>query len=152
MQGMKLSLFNVSDPSTPTEIQSMLIGQRGTSSAALNDHRAIGIQAATDVHPLRISFGIDVYGDVGGARPTDIESATRYYDYNYSGLHGFDVRVGVDAEIISRGVLRVDTSNPFGSGYGQDRSVMLNDAVYYIRDSKVYAAHWDDLSNSSVAR
>ncbi len=152
VQGMKLSLFNVSDPTAPAEIQSMLIGQRGTSSAVLNDHRAIGIQAATDAHPLRISFGIDVYGDVGGARPTDIESATRYYDYNYSGLHGFDVRVGADAEIISRGVLRVETSNPFGSGYGQDRSVMLNNAVYYIRDSKVYAAHWDDLSNSSVAR
>ncbi|MFK8075011.1 MAG: beta-propeller domain-containing protein [Granulosicoccus sp.] len=152
VQGMKLSLFDVSDPVAPTEIQSMLIGQRGTHSASLNDHRAIGIQAATDAHPLRVSFGIDVYGDIGGARPTDIESATRYYDYNYSGLHGFDVRVGADAEIISRGVLRVDASNPFGSGYGQDRSVMLNDAVYYIRDSKVYAAHWDDLSNSSLAR
>lgn len=152
VQGLKLSLFNVSDPTNPSEEQSMFIGQRGTNSNALNDHRAITIQAATDTHPLRLSIGIDVYGDPSGERPTDTSSATRYYNYNYSGLHGFDIQVGADARIVPRGVLRVETSNPYGSGYGQDRSVMVNDAVFYIRDSKVTAAHWDDLSNPSAAR
>ena len=153
VQGVKLSLFNVSDPAAPTEVQSVLIGQRGTDSNALSDHRAITIQYATDAHPLRVSMGIDVYGEASPQRVTDAESARQYYDYNYSGLHGFEVKVGADAEIVSKGVLQVqsDDSRYYGS-YGVDRSVMVNDALFYITGSKVSAAHWDDLANPSPLR
>jgi len=30
--------------------------------------------------------------------------------------------------------------------------VMVNDSLFYIRGSSVYAARWDDLSNPSPAR
>ena len=148
--GVKLSLFDVSNPAEPTEIQSVLVGQRGTSSNALNDHRAITIQAATDAHPMRLSFGIDVHGASDAEHPSSIEEASNWYGYSFSGLHGFDIQVGADAQIIPRGVLRVDSTD--GYGYGQDRSVMVNDALFYIKDAKVYAAHWDDLANASPAR
>jgi hypothetical protein len=153
VQGVKLSLFNVSDPASPTEVQSVLIGQRGTHSNALSDHRAITIQAATDSHPLRVSFGIDVYGETSPERATDANSAFRYYDYGYSGLHGFEVNVGADAQIVSKGVLRVNPDVDFYYGpYGVDRSVMVNDALFYITGSGVSAANWDDLANPSPLR
>jgi inhibitor of cysteine peptidase len=38
--GMKLSLFDVSDVSNPQEISKYIIGERGTYSEALNDHKA----------------------------------------------------------------------------------------------------------------
>lgn len=38
--GMKLSLFDVSDVSNPTEISKYIIGERGTYSEALYDHKA----------------------------------------------------------------------------------------------------------------
>ncbi|MFH0929526.1 MAG: beta-propeller domain-containing protein [Candidatus Aenigmatarchaeota archaeon] len=38
--GMKLSLFDVSDVSNPTEVSKYIIGERGTYSEALNDHKA----------------------------------------------------------------------------------------------------------------
>jgi len=40
MMGMKLSLFDVSDVSNPTEISKYIIGERGTYSEALYDHKA----------------------------------------------------------------------------------------------------------------
>ena len=153
VQGVKLSLFNVSNPAAPTEVQSVLIGQRGTHANALSDHRAITIQPATDTHPLRVSLGIDVYGQSSPERVTDANAAFRYYDYNYSGLHGFDVKVGADAEIVSKGVLRVNPDpNYYYGSYGVDRSVMVNDALFYITGSKVSAAHWDNLANPSPQR
>ena len=39
-QGVKLALFDVSDPSHPIEIDSIAIGDRGTESLALHEHKA----------------------------------------------------------------------------------------------------------------
>jgi uncharacterized secreted protein with C-terminal beta-propeller domain len=40
-QGLKISLFDVSDPSGPRELSTYIIGDRGTESLALYDHHAI---------------------------------------------------------------------------------------------------------------
>lgn len=156
VQGVKLSLFNVSNPAEPTEVQSLVVGQRGTHSQALEDHRAITVQPATESHPLRVSIGIDVNGQTFPDVPTPAASAFTYYPWSYSGLHGFEVQVGADAGIVSRGSLVVDrassNNNPYYNFYGRDRSVMVNDSVFYIRGSSVYAAPWDDLANPTPAR
>ena len=39
--GLKISLFNVTDPKQPTETSRYLIGGPGTSSPAINDHKAV---------------------------------------------------------------------------------------------------------------
>jgi inhibitor of cysteine peptidase len=39
--GLKISLFNVTDPNNPTETSRYLIGGPGTSSPAINDHKAV---------------------------------------------------------------------------------------------------------------
>jgi uncharacterized secreted protein with C-terminal beta-propeller domain len=40
-QGLKLGLFDVSDMSNPREVGNVEIGERGTDSAVLNDHKAL---------------------------------------------------------------------------------------------------------------
>ena len=151
--GIKLSLFNVSNPGSPLEVQSLLVGQRGTDARALFDHRAITVQRATEQHPTRVSFGIDVYGQALPDSSATGQDVFRYYNWNYSGLHGFDVTTGADAGIASRGALVVESAsgNNYPS-YADDRSVMVNDSLFYIRGDKVYAAPWDDLANPTPAR
>jgi uncharacterized secreted protein with C-terminal beta-propeller domain len=39
-QGIKIALFNVTDPSNPVEVDNTIIGDRGTYSEALDDHHA----------------------------------------------------------------------------------------------------------------
>jgi len=143
-----LSLFDVRDITNPREVQSIVVGQRGTESGALYDHRAITVQAANELHPTRVAFGIDVAGDVEGVRPTG-EDAWHWYDFSYTGLHGFEIRTGADAGITRQGVMVVE--EPYNDDYWyysfDDRAVIINDATYYIQGSQVYAAHWSDLAN-----
>jgi len=101
---------------------------------------------------MRISFGIDVHGEAFPERITNSADAWNYNNYNFSGLHGFDINTGADAGIVSRGVLIVDDAHDNLGQYGQDRSVMVNDAVFYIKGSAVSAAHWDDMANPSPPR
>lgn len=157
VQGVKLSLFNISNPSQPVEVQSVLIGERGTYAQALSDHRAIAIQPATDDHPMRVSFGITVHGRRDAQKPASIEAARVYQPFSYSGLHGFDIKVGTDAGIVPRGELVVtpETGGAEPSFYHyqtDNRSVLVNDSVFYIHGGAVFAAPWDDLANPTAAR
>ncbi|MFW9832037.1 MAG: beta-propeller domain-containing protein [Candidatus Thorarchaeota archaeon] len=52
--GMKLSLFNATDPCTPEETATMIIGVRGTTSPALYDHHAVLIDPQTQLLVLPI--------------------------------------------------------------------------------------------------
>lgn len=156
VQGLKLSLFDVSNPAQPSEVQSVLVGQRGTDANALYNHRAITVQAATENHPTRVSFGINVFGRPMPDVSPSPENAGTYYNWTYSGLHGFDVTVGDGAAITPRGALIVESASNdeyrYGPRYGDDRSVMVNDSLFYIYGRDVFAAAWDDLANPSVAR
>lgn len=148
-QGVKLSLFDVSDPSAPREVQSVIVGQRGTESTALHNHHAITIQAATDQHPTRVAFGIDVAGNAMPDSQPSGDAAFDWHEWNYTGLHGFEVRTGSDAGITTTGVLQVENSaGPYSyPGAGDDRSVMVNDSVFYIHGANVWSAPWNDMAN-----
>ena len=153
VQGIKLSLFNVADANNPFEVQSLVVGERGTEAVALQNHRAITVQQATDTHPTRIAFGIDV---AGRAEPRPITEPFNGYQWNFTGLHGFEIITGDDARIEKRGVMVVNSASDQSSSrygyYGDDRSVIVGDSVYYIHGSDVYAANWSDLSNFTGPR
>ncbi|MEE9332833.1 MAG: beta-propeller domain-containing protein [Granulosicoccaceae bacterium] len=147
VQGIKLALFDVSNAAVPTEVQSLIIGQRGSQSNALDDHRAITIQAATGQHPTRVALSITVAGEVQPATRPNPEQAWEWYGTQYTGLHGFDVRTGTDAGISLAGVMKpAGNSNPWWYGFN-DRSVIYNDSVYYIRGDEVFAAPWTQMDN-----
>lgn len=156
--GIKLSLFDVSDPGDPREVDTLVVGQRGSSAEALFDHRGITVQHATDAHPTRVSFGIDVHGEAFPTErpdPNSGESLT-FHGWSYTGLHGFDVRGGDGADIESRGAMVVERFGQderlFGPGAFGDRAVMVNDAVFYVHGDRVYTATWDTLGSPSGPR
>lgn len=59
MLGMKLSLFDITDVSNPTEISKYIIGERGTTSDALYDHKAFLFDKSKNllVIPVSVSEG-----------------------------------------------------------------------------------------------
>lgn len=150
IQGIKLSLFDVTDPAAPTEVQSVLLGERGSNSVAVSNPRAITIQAANDQHPMRVSFGASIHGKAFPISSPEPANAWDYSPWSYTGLHGFDVTGGPNASITTRGALVTatnDGSQRRGGNYWNDRSVMVNDAVFYVNDNKVYSALWDSLAS-----
>lgn len=146
-QGVKLTLFDVSNPATPREVQSIEIGRRGTQATALQDHHGITVQSANADRPTRVAFGIDV-ADV----PPDVgvEGPATWYGWSRTGLHAFEIATGVNAGIAAHGdmiVERRSEAQSWGPLRYNDRSVIVGDAVYYVHGEHVYAASWNGLNN-----
>ncbi|MFH1229335.1 MAG: beta-propeller domain-containing protein, partial [Candidatus Aenigmatarchaeota archaeon] len=111
VQGMKLSLFDVSDVSNPTEVSKYIIGDSGTYSEALYDHKAflfdrdknlLVIPVSTTTYPrgpevsaqqpeywqgayvfnLDLANGFVLKGKITHENQTANKTDYYYYDYN----------------------------------------------------------------------
>lgn len=152
-QGVKLSLFDVSDLSAPSEIADVIIGKRGTHSDALIDHHAVAFLAATSDGPVdgsaaRLALPVEMHDTPQDTPLPDDEYAPEkpntYYDWTHTGLYTFRI---TDDAIESAGNLivadRTTTDNMvFFGGYGRDRSVLVEDSVHYIHAGQVWSATW----------
>lgn len=69
-QGMKVSLFNVEDPTNPTQLHTFNIGDRGTSSELLYNHKALLFSKEKNIMAFPVSIytkkspGVDSWGDL----------------------------------------------------------------------------------------
>ncbi len=147
-QGVKLSLFDISNPADPREVDAVILGKRGTESAALTDHHAFTWLPATDTRPARLALPVGLHDTVP---PTSYSYVTPdepwfYYDWTHTGLYLFDIDPSA-GEIRSRGKIVVDRRDGadadwyWRSSHG-DRSVLVNDTVHYIHDGSVWSAPW----------
>jgi uncharacterized secreted protein with C-terminal beta-propeller domain len=59
--GMKMALFDVTDPNNPQEMYSVDIGEKGTSSELLYNHKALLFSKEKDIIAFPISRTIDNY-------------------------------------------------------------------------------------------
>ena len=129
-QGVKLSLFDVSDVAHPKEVASYGIGDRGTDSYALQDHKAFlfskekGLLAIpvllAKIDPLKYPKGVD---------------AGAYGDYVFQGEYVFDV--SLDSGFTLKGtVSHTDSGDLAKSGYYWYSSSSVKRALYM--DSTLY--------------
>ncbi|MBX2883292.1 MAG: beta-propeller domain-containing protein [Granulosicoccus sp.] len=150
-QGVKLSLFDISNPASPREVNSIEIGKRGSHSGALADHHGIRVVPATDEHPTRVAISIDV-NDIPN---TYSQGPGGWYDWRETGLFGFEIQTGANAGISRQGQMIVERRSdeqPWGPTRYEDRSVLIKDAVFYIHGEQVYGANWNSMSNINGPR
>lgn len=148
-QGVKLSLFDVSDVEKPKQVAKYEIGDRGTDSYALNDHKAflfskdknllvIPVRVA-EIDPEKYPGGVEdwQYGD------TVFQGA---YVFNLDLEDGFDLKGKVthveDEE-------KYEKSGHYWYAYGQDikRSLYMDDVLYTISDSMIKMNDLDDIDD-----
>ncbi len=142
-QGVKLSLFDVSDPTQPTEINSLIYGKRGSDSEILYDHHAISYLPATETRPARFAIPIQVHTTAPAYPDFDASQPNAYYSFTNRGLYSFEA----DSNGIEQ-VGYIDSNSndelwrfsPWGV-YG-DRSLLVDDAVFYVHDSNVMGSAW----------
>ena len=61
--GMKMALFDVTDPTNPKELYATKIGDRGTFSEILHNHRALLFSKEKDIIAFPVAFqGAIIYG------------------------------------------------------------------------------------------
>ena len=141
-QGVKVSLFNVADPSNPTEINALVYGKRGSESELLTDHHAISFLPTSAFFPYRFAIPIQVNETEPDFEWFDPESPSAWYSFTNKGLYTFEV---TDQGVMETGYIEGDSTDevldfaPFFSSFG-DRSVLLDNAVFYVHEGEVIAA------------
>jgi uncharacterized secreted protein with C-terminal beta-propeller domain len=146
-QGVKISLFDVSDVENPIELAKIEIGDRGTDSQALYDHKAVLFNKERNLLVIPILVA-EINSESYAGDPPD----NAYGDYVAQGAHVF--HVSREEGIVLRGVVsHLDGSDAFlKSGYYFDselmveRSLYIEDTLYTISRGMVKINALDDLA------
>jgi inhibitor of cysteine peptidase len=137
-QGVKISLFDVSNVHNPRELAKLVIGERGSESPALDDHRAFLFSRARNLLVIPIyeeNVGIVSEGELG-----------RYYT---QGAYVFHIS---EAGIILRGMItHADGGvfkafgDPFNSDYEVQRALYIEEVLYTISNAMIKMSSLTDL-------
>lgn len=90
-QGLKIALFDVSDVSQPKELFKEVIGDRGTHSELLHDHKALLFSKEKGL----LAFPVELH-ELGSKKPLENGSFPAYGDFTYQGayIYGIDLKNG----------------------------------------------------------
>lgn len=131
---IKLELFDVSNLSQPLSIGSDVLGGRGSFSEAAYDRHAF-------------TYLPDVNGVDRFTIPADLTADDDSFRLIESGLYLYEIRDKTTPRLSS--LQRVGSAIVESEGAGgipnysaRSRAVLHDDAVYYIRDDKVYSLFW----------
>jgi hypothetical protein len=147
-QGLKLSLFDVTDPGNPIETDSMVIGKRGTSSDVLLNHKAVSYIPSIDGAPARLAIPVILHETQPTSSGFDSTIVSALYNWTHTGLYMFelDVTGGIGTAVTLKGKVISEASD--GIYYnnrwntGDNRSVILNDSVHFVYEGQVWSGVW----------
>jgi inhibitor of cysteine peptidase len=132
--GLKLSLFQVFDNGTSTQVSTYLIGDRGTDSPVLTDHLAFTFDSTRNIMVIPV-----LLAKVSGNQTYSPSSPPPYGDYVWQGVYVFNV---TESGFTLLGKV---SQYPAGQNYGDspmsnlqvDRSVLIGDYLYTISQGEV---------------
>lgn len=143
-QGIKIAIFDVSDVSNPVQMHKVVIGDRGTDSEVLQDHKALLFDKDKNLLVLPILLA-EIKGD-----KANLPDST-YGDYVFQGAYVYTVTLENGFELKGR-ITHYDSSEPFlKSGYyfdGQNsvkRSLFIDSILYTISPTKIKLNSLDTL-------
>lgn len=140
--GLKLSLFDVSDPLSPREKYNCLIGNRGSDSAALQDHKAFMYYEQKGI----FGFPASVYTSFGASASDPYSGESRLAFSGYLLLKATDSGFELVATLSpaethdSYSIMRNDLDSAI------ERGIYIGDTVYTVSDSGITAYSLDTLS------
>lgn len=124
--GIKFSLFDISDKGKPKEISKYVVGDSGTWSEALNNHKAIMID------PAKENAAIDAY--IG------------YESGQKAGGQGAVVMGYENKKLTLKGILESKSSGVYGNDIPYARRILyIGDELYYVQDGRITSYHYDNL-------
>ncbi|MDH5229163.1 MAG: beta-propeller domain-containing protein [Gammaproteobacteria bacterium] len=147
-QGIKIGLFNISDKTNPTLINSVEIGKRGSNSLVAWDHHAFSILDLGDGRQ-RISIPMNVH-DGEPYLYNRLPTAATHYAWSYSGTQLLTINQNVEstagATLVNDGFLKIaqaDTGSTLRYMYLQSpRSIITDNQIYFVNNSDLWSAEW----------
>jgi uncharacterized secreted protein with C-terminal beta-propeller domain len=138
-QGLKVSLFDVRDLENPTEISKLIIGDRGTDSPVLRDHKAFLLDMGRGLLIMPVLVAKIDPSDYSNGVP-----ANAYGEYVWQGAYVLSVSADDGIEVLGR-ITHLDDGEILKSGYyfeskhSVKRALYINDVLYTLSEGLVKA-------------
>jgi uncharacterized secreted protein with C-terminal beta-propeller domain len=150
-QGVKISLFDVSDVTNPKELAKHEIGDRGTDSPVLRNHKAFLFSKSRNLLVLPV-----LVAEINQEKYVGEIQSNAYGEFVYQGAFVFNI--SRETGIMLRGTItHIEDSQEFlKSGYWFDssssieRSMYIENVLYTISKYKIKMSSLDDLSEIGV--
>jgi uncharacterized secreted protein with C-terminal beta-propeller domain len=138
-QGLKLSLFDVSNPRSPTDMSDFTVGDRGTNSPALTDQKAVLFDRTLNLLVLPL--------EVVGQIPQSL-SSTGYSGPIFQGAYVFQVTLqnGIALRGSITHILNGELPGYINSAYYVSRSLYIGSVLYTISTAMIKMNSLTDLS------
>jgi hypothetical protein len=149
-QGIKISLFDVTNVSAPVELAKIVIGDRGSDSPALSDHKAFLFSRARNLLVVPILVAEIDESRYSGPIPPDM-----YGEYVFQGAYVFDI--SLESGITIRGRIThlegfedlLKSGYWFDSEYAVERSLYIEEVLYTLSGRMIKMNSLADLSELS---
>ncbi len=146
-QGIKMAVFDVSDVSKPKELHKVVIGDRGTDSYALHDHKAFLYDHDRNLLVIPV-----LLAEIDEEQYGEYVSDNAYGDYVFQGAYVYDLTVEDGFELKGT-VTHIDDEDAFDKygyyyydyGYAIKRSLYIDDMLYTVSENRVQANSLDGL-------
>jgi uncharacterized secreted protein with C-terminal beta-propeller domain len=136
-QGVKIALFDVGDMENPKEIAKYEIGDRGTDSEALRDHKAFLLDQSRDLLVLPI-----LLAEIDQSKYSYLDPSA-YGEYTWQGAYVFDISLEGGLQLKGR-ISHYENDNAlWQEGYyfwgpeSVQRSLYIGDVLYTISQAKI---------------
>jgi inhibitor of cysteine peptidase len=137
-QGVKISLFDVSDVNNPQEISKLEIGDRGTDSPVLWDHKAFLFDKSRNLLVMPI-----LVAEVDQSEYPEGVPSWAYGDPVWQGAYVFDISIDDGLQLRGR-ITHIDGLSELEQGYyyyyspfAVERSLYIDDVLYTISQAKI---------------
>ncbi len=148
-QGLKMAIFDVSDVENPVEMHKIVIGDRGTDSYALHDHKAFLYDKEKELLVLPITLA-EISQEAKDSSEAERRNWPEYGEYVFQGAFVFDVTL--EDGFVERGrITHVTEEDELKRGYYFDdvysvkRALYIEDVLYTLSNNMLKANNLESL-------
>ncbi len=150
-QGLKVDLYDVADLTNPIQLESYILGRRGSNTPVEYNHRAFSFVHLDD----QFRFILPVSINEGEVELDSVEPERTSYPFAYSGFQAFEVDIVADG--LSRMnplppsiIVSAEQNNFYNRYYPNARSTIIGDTLYYFFGGEIFASDWTDTGSVSA--
>lgn len=136
-QGLKLSLIDTSNPGNLREVDKLILGKRGTDSAALHDHHAVTTLPAGN--SLRVALPVRLHET---PQPGMSGQPSDYYGHTQTGLYRFEIDQSARKIRSLPPLITEKAPEDFWHYPERDRSIISGNNVHYFHNGAFWSQDW----------
>jgi len=152
-QGIKMAIFDVSDVNNPIELHKIIIGDRGTDSYALHDHKAFLYDKEKELLVIPVTLA-EISDEQKQETESEFMRSPSYGEYTFQGAMVYNV--SLENGFSERGRITHVTKEDelkrgyyYGDQYSVKRAFYISDNLYTFSASMLKASNLNSLNEIS---